>query len=82
MNATIDHMSRGEIELFLTSPWGTVSQLMTARVLDNAPHGYSNWTFMTVFSWGEVRGLLWAVAAPLSFRALRICCDEALISDF
>lgn|GEM_PF-6741414 len=57
-NAT--HNNRGDIEVNLTAPSGTVSQLMAQRPYDQRrynPSGddgnYTDWRFMTVRDWGE-----------------------------
>ncbi|KAI8906594.1 peptidase S8/S53 domain-containing protein [Powellomyces hirtus] len=53
VHVTIEHDSRGDIEMFLVSPHGIVSQLSTFRPRDSDPNGYQNWTLMTVKHWGE-----------------------------
>ncbi|KAI8592030.1 peptidase S8/S53 domain-containing protein [Geranomyces variabilis] len=49
----IDHQRRGDVEMWLTSPAGVVSQLATHRPSDANTEGYRNWTMMTVKHWGE-----------------------------
>lgn len=49
-NAT--HSWRGDLQITLTSPSGTVSRLMPERVSDQGPN-YTNWRFMTTLNWGE-----------------------------
>ena len=43
---------RGAVEIFLTSPSGLESQLLTSRPNDG-DSSYIDWTFMTVHHWGE-----------------------------
>nr|XP_039273328.1 PC3-like endoprotease variant B [Styela clava] len=44
---------RGDVSIELTSPCGTVSQLMSTRPLDASRGQVKEWPFMTVHSWGE-----------------------------
>merc|ERR1711970_1156095 len=48
--------SRGEFEILLRSPQGTLSQLLARRPLDNSISGFSNfrtWPLMSTHTWGE-----------------------------
>jgi len=47
----INHTSRGNLKITLTSPSGTVSRL--AEVHTDTNDNYANWTFMTTRNWGE-----------------------------
>jgi hypothetical protein len=47
----INHTSRGNLKITLTSPSGTVSRL--AEVHSDSGNNFPNWTFMTVRNWGE-----------------------------
>ncbi|CAG8471703.1 9667_t:CDS:2 [Cetraspora pellucida] len=49
----IDHTRRGDIEVDLISPYGTVSHLGATRRYDEYKGGLTNWTFMSVIHWGE-----------------------------
>lgn len=49
----IDAPIRGELQIFLRSPSGMVSQLATRRPLDKSAAGLKGWTFMSVAFWGE-----------------------------
>jgi kexin len=49
----IEHPRRGDLQVFLRSPSGMVSQLATRRPLDDSKDGLRGWTFMTVAFWGE-----------------------------
>ncbi|CAG8736694.1 2762_t:CDS:2, partial [Dentiscutata erythropus] len=49
----IEHTRRGDIEVDLISPYGTVSHLGAARRYDEFKGGLNNWTFMSVIHWDE-----------------------------
>ncbi|KAM6902082.1 proprotein convertase subtilisin/kexin type 5 [Xenentodon cancila] len=53
LRVTISHSRRGDLSITLTSPSGTVSQLLGNRPLDNSAEGFQNWEFMTTHCWGE-----------------------------
>ncbi len=55
----ITHANRGELEITLTSPNGTVSRLAEKHGDLNA--NYASWTFSTVHSWGEVSLGTWTL---------------------
>ncbi|XP_070568384.1 neuroendocrine convertase 2-like [Ptychodera flava] len=44
---------RGDISLFLYSPSGTISSLLSTRKWDEDDKGVTDWPFMTVHNWGE-----------------------------
>lgn len=48
----ISAVKRGALEIFLTSPSGLESQLLTKRHFDGSRLAM-DWTFMTVHHWGE-----------------------------
>jgi len=50
---TLTAARRGDVQLFLTSPGGTKSQLLARRPHDSSRAGFQDWPFLTVFSWGE-----------------------------
>ncbi|XP_069898770.1 proprotein convertase subtilisin/kexin type 6 [Dipodomys merriami] len=50
---SILHPRRGDLQIHLTSPSGTRSQLLAKRLLDFSSEGFTNWEFMTVHCWGE-----------------------------
>ena len=50
---TFSYKTRGFMTFTLTSPSGTVSQLLTARNADTDTNGQLDWTFMSVQFWGE-----------------------------
>ncbi|XP_068085215.1 furin-like protease 1 isoform X2 [Anabrus simplex] len=50
---TLKHRKRGLLEMFIISPSGTVSQILTKRKNDFMTSGFKNWKFMSVNLWGE-----------------------------
>ncbi|XP_059488802.1 neuroendocrine convertase 1-like [Neocloeon triangulifer] len=58
---TVQHGDRGTLEIFLTSPSGTDSQLLTRRKYDKSDKGFSNWPFMSVHFWNENPAGTWKV---------------------
>ncbi|XP_028273367.1 proprotein convertase subtilisin/kexin type 5 [Parambassis ranga] len=58
---TITHSRRGDLSITLTSPLGTVSQLLANRPLDNSTEGFQNWEFMTAHCWGEQAAGEWTL---------------------
>lgn len=55
-----DHPSRGQIHVDLTSPDGTVSNMIFGR--PDTGDNYQNWTMMTVANWGEVVTGDWTIS--------------------
>lgn len=53
VRVTISHPRRGDLQIHLTSPSGTKSQLLAKRLLDLSNEGFSDWELMTVHCWGE-----------------------------
>ena len=51
--ATSSSGIRGDIQIQLTSPFGTPSTLLGYRELDIGAGGYFEWPFMSVMFWGE-----------------------------
>ncbi|CAL8074020.1 unnamed protein product [Calicophoron daubneyi] len=56
---TVSSAQRGEIELWLTSPMGTVSKLLSKRPKDVDVAGFHAWPFMSVHFWGELANGTW-----------------------
>ena len=56
----IDHTYRGDLDVTLTSPGGTVSRLLKANLGDGG-EDIQDWTFDTVHAWGEDSGGTWTV---------------------
>uniref|UniRef100_A0A3Q3AJ20 Proprotein convertase subtilisin/kexin type 5a n=1 Tax=Kryptolebias marmoratus TaxID=37003 RepID=A0A3Q3AJ20_KRYMA len=61
VRTTITHSRRGDLSITLTSPSGTVSQLLANRPHDNSTEGFQNWKFMTTHCWGEQAAGEWTL---------------------
>uniref|UniRef100_A0A3Q2YQX4 Proprotein convertase subtilisin/kexin type 5a n=1 Tax=Hippocampus comes TaxID=109280 RepID=A0A3Q2YQX4_HIPCM len=53
VRVTVACSRRGDLSITLTSPSGTVSQLLDKRPHDNSTEGFRQWEFMTTHCWGE-----------------------------
>lgn len=49
----IEYTSRGSLDIFLISPTGTVSCLLSRRPLDVSRNGFDKWPLMSVHFWAE-----------------------------
>ncbi|XP_067144653.1 neuroendocrine convertase 1-like [Centruroides vittatus] len=49
----VDYNRRGALELYLISPSGSRTMLLSKREKDKSAIGFKNWTFLTVHLWGE-----------------------------
>ncbi|RWS01236.1 neuroendocrine convertase 1-like protein, partial [Dinothrombium tinctorium] len=58
---SISYPRRGFLEIFLKSPSGSSSMLLSERPLDTSPDGFDNWPFTTVHFWGEHPRGLWTL---------------------
>ncbi|EPB77496.1 convertase P-domain protein [Ancylostoma ceylanicum] len=58
---TLKAPKRGDIQIYLTSPSGTRSTLLTKRARDTSRAGFIEWAFMTTHSWGELAAGLWTL---------------------
>lgn len=67
----VAHQRRGDLEISLTSPSGTRSQLLAKRLFDNSYEGFRNWEFMTVHCWGERAEGQWTLEISDSPSQLR-----------
>ncbi|GMT28368.1 hypothetical protein PFISCL1PPCAC_19665 [Pristionchus fissidentatus] len=56
---TLKAPKRGDVQIYLTSPHGTRSTLLTKRARDTSRTGFVEWAFMTTHSWGEPSSGLW-----------------------
>ncbi|MBX7245552.1 MAG: proprotein convertase P-domain-containing protein, partial [Candidatus Sumerlaeaceae bacterium] len=65
VNAT--HTWRGDLEMFLTSPSGTVSNIAATR--SDSGDNYSSWPFMTVANWGENPNGIWSLKVADRFAS-------------
>ena len=59
VTVNINHTSRGQLAVTLTSPAGTASRL--AEVHADTGNNYANWTFSTLRCWGENSGGNWTL---------------------
>jgi len=51
---TLNSTRRGDVQMFLTSPMGTRSMILSTRPNDDDRHdGFVKWPFMTTHTWGE-----------------------------
>ncbi|CAK8682639.1 unnamed protein product [Clavelina lepadiformis] len=53
LRISLTHPHRGDLNILLTSPSGTVSNILDRRVLDRSKLGFTEWDFMTTHHWGE-----------------------------
>ncbi|XP_018419945.1 PREDICTED: proprotein convertase subtilisin/kexin type 4 [Nanorana parkeri] len=58
---SLGYTRRGDLEIFLTSPMGTRSVLVSRRPYDMSSAGYRKWTFMSTHSWDENPRGLWTL---------------------
>ncbi|CAB3408784.1 unnamed protein product [Caenorhabditis bovis] len=58
---TLKAPKRGDLQIYLTSPSGTKSTLLTKRTRDNSRSGFTDWAFMTTHNWGEQAAGLWVL---------------------
>ncbi|KAJ8978987.1 hypothetical protein NQ317_001460, partial [Molorchus minor] len=64
---TLNASRRGDVELFLTSPMGTRSMILSRRQNDDdSRDGFSKWPFMTTHTWGEYPQGTWLLEAKFS----------------
>lgn len=50
---SVEHENRGSLKIFLVSPSGTTSALLTERPSDKNNQGFARWKFLSVQMWGE-----------------------------
>lgn len=57
---TANSSRRGDLEMFLTSPMGTRSMILSKRPNDDDHRdGFTKWPFMTTHTWGEYPQGVW-----------------------
>ncbi|XP_029693943.1 proprotein convertase subtilisin/kexin type 5 [Takifugu rubripes] len=61
VRVTIAHSRRGDLSIRLTSPSGTVSQLLAPRPHDDSAEGFNKWEFMSTHCWGERAAGAWTL---------------------
>ncbi|CAG9766656.1 unnamed protein product [Ceutorhynchus assimilis] len=59
VRTSITYTIRGSLEVQLISPAGTTVQLLTPRKYDKSSKGFTDWTFMSVMTWGELASGIW-----------------------
>lgn len=67
VTVSITHPYRGDLEMFLTSPAGTISKIATTRY--DSGDNYNNWTFTSVVHWGESPNGTWSFKVADRFSA-------------
>ena len=61
---TLNSTRRGDVELFLRSPMGTRSMILSPRPNDDDSHdGFTKWPFMTSHTWAEYPRGKWTLEA-------------------
>lgn len=58
---TMSASVRGQVTVYLTSPSGTRSTLLTRRAYDRSADGFSSWSFMSTHCWGESPNGVWTL---------------------
>ncbi|XP_055924255.1 neuroendocrine convertase 1-like [Argiope bruennichi] len=53
LSLDIDYNHRGALDIYLFSPAGTVSMVLSRRERDSSAIGFKSWTFLSVHFWGE-----------------------------
>lgn len=69
---TVSSAQRGEIEIRLTSPSGTVSKLLSKRPKDIDVAGFHVWPFMSVHFWGEMANGTWKLTVNSGNAAVSV----------
>ncbi|XP_064489756.1 neuroendocrine convertase 2-like [Ornithodoros turicata] len=63
---TLNATRRGDVTLFLVSPSGTRSMILSRRPNDDDSHdGFTKWPFMTTHTWGENPRGRWTIEARI-----------------
>ncbi|XP_054261091.1 neuroendocrine convertase 2 [Macrosteles quadrilineatus] len=76
---TLNATRRGDVELFLTSPMGTRSMILSKRVNDDDRRdGFTKWPFMTTHTWGEYPQGTWI----LEVRFNSDCVQSGFIKEW
>lgn len=66
---TVNSTRRGDIEMFLTSPMGTKSMILSKRINDDDYRdGFTKWPFMTTHTWGEYPQGTWTLEVRVYFK--------------
>ncbi|KAG5878303.1 hypothetical protein JTB14_017652 [Gonioctena quinquepunctata] len=57
----INYTTRGVLQIYLVSPSGSQVKLLAPRKLDKSDKGFTDWTFMSVMTWGEPAEGVWVL---------------------
>lgn len=69
---TLNASRRGDLELFLTSPMGTRSMILSTRQNDDdSRDGFTKWPFMTTHTWGEYPQGTWLLEASFNSTTIQ-----------
>ncbi|XP_062536420.1 neuroendocrine convertase 2 [Armigeres subalbatus] len=69
---TANATRRGDLELFVTSPMGTRSMILSKRANDDDHRdGFTKWPFMTTHTWGEYPQGTWLLEATFNSKEPR-----------
>jgi proprotein convertase subtilisin/kexin type 2 len=69
---TLNATRRGDVELFMRSPMGTRSMILSSRPNDEDSHdGFTKWPFMTTHPWAEYPRGKWSLEARFANGAER-----------
>jgi len=69
---TLNSTRRGDVELFMRSPMGTRSMILSSRPNDEDSHdGFTKWPFMTTHPWAEYPRGKWSLEARFANGAER-----------
>ncbi|ESO89305.1 hypothetical protein LOTGIDRAFT_106119, partial [Lottia gigantea] len=81
IHVKITHSRRGDIQIFLTSPAGTRSEMLSPRPHDDFK-GKWEFTFMSVHTWGEHPNGLWKLEINDNPTSLDRTTNEGYLSDW
>lgn len=77
---TVNATRRGDLEIFLTSPMGTRSMILSKRVNDDDHRdGFTKWPFMTTHTWGEYPQGTWTLEVCFDLQKMCIDCMILLL---
>ncbi|XP_067942280.1 neuroendocrine convertase 2-like [Watersipora subatra] len=77
---TVNASRRGNIVMFLTSPMGTRSMILSKRPKDDdSLEGFTKWPFMTTHSWAEKPKGTWSLQVMLSADESQ---ESGILRDF
>lgn len=68
---SLNSSRRGDVTMFLVSPVGTRSVILSRRPKDeDGVDGFTNWPFMTTHTWGENPRGIWRLVVRFQVRNL------------